>query len=172
MVLLPKLTSDNCRIIVTRLVDFNPDKIVFEDVLSVSSMLSDVNLVTSDDPTKNFLADGEILIYDLNGLTTRHLSKLRPSLMRGFFRYMIEAHPMRVKQIHLINVSSLLDKIIMLVKLFVGPKVMSIMHFHAPGSSTLFDFLPLDILPIELNGNDESIEISNKKWIKRTEELR
>ncbi|CAG9806018.1 unnamed protein product [Chironomus riparius] len=172
MALLPKLSPDNCRIIVTRLIDFNPDGIVFEDVLGVTSMLSDANLITSDDVTKNYLADGEILIYDSNGVTPKHLSKLGFSLMRGFFRYMIEAHPMRIKQIHIINVSSLLDKIIMLIKPFIGSKVMNIMQFHAPGSETLFDFIPREILPVELNGNDESIEICNKNWIKRTEDCR
>jgi hypothetical protein len=126
----------------------------------------------SDDPSKTHLADGEILIYDLNGLTSRHLSKLGFSLMRGFFRYMIEAHPMRIKQIHLINVSPILDKIIMLIRPFIGSKVMNIMHFHAPDSTTLFDFIPREILPIELNGDDESIEISNRKCIQRTQEYR
>jgi len=153
MILLSKLTRDNCRIIVTRLIDFNSDNIIFEDILSVSSMLSDVNLITSDDPSKNHLADGEILIYDLNGLTTKHLSKLGFSLIRGLFRYMIEAHPMRIKQIHLINISSLLDKIIMLIRPFIDSKVMNITHFHASDSTTLFDFIPHEILPIELNGS-------------------
>lgn len=172
MILLPKLTPNNYRIILTRLINFDPDTIIFDDILSVSSVLSDVNLIIPENIHDNTLADGEILVYDLNGLTGRHLTKLGISSMRGFFRYMTEAHPMRIKQIHLINVSSLVDKIIMMIRPFISAKAMSIMHFHAPNSKTLFDFIPVEILPIEIGGTDETIETTKQFWIKKAKDYR
>lgn len=172
MVLLPKLTPDKNRVILTRLIDFNPDNVIFEDVLTVSSMLSDVNLIIPENETENKLADGEILIYDLNGLSPKHLAKLGFSSLRGFFRYMTEAHPMRIKQIHLINSSSLLDKIVMLIYPFIGANAMKIMHFHSPNSTTLYDFLPREILPVEIGGTDENFHSVKQNWIKRTKEHR
>lgn len=172
MIFMPTLTSENNRVILTRLVDFEPDNVVFEDVLTVLSMLSDISLITPDVIEENKLADGEILIYDLNGLSTKHLTKLGFSAMRCFFRYMMEAHPMRVRQIHLINCSSLLDKIVMLIRPFIGSNAMKVMHFHAPDSTTLYDFLPREILPVEIGGTDETLESVKQYWIKRTENYR
>jgi hypothetical protein len=171
MVILPKLTPANNRVIITRLIDYTTDDIPeFDDTLRISSMIFDVTAITPEQHN-GALADGEVLIYDLNGLTAKHLTKLSFSSLRGFFKYMSEAHLMRIREIHLINCSSLVDKLVMLIRPFVG-KGMQIMHFHQPDSTTLLDFVPIEILPVELGGTDESIKKSKGYWIKKTEELR
>ncbi|KAG5680476.1 hypothetical protein PVAND_009984 [Polypedilum vanderplanki] len=170
MVLLPKLTPENNRIIVTRLIDFSTDNLPeMDETLRISSMIFDIAAITPEN--NGSLADGEVLIYDLNGLTAKHFTKLSFSSLRGFFRYMSEAHLMRIREIHLINCSSLVDKLVMLIRPFVG-KAMQIMHFHQPDSTTLFDFVPMDVIPVELGGTDESIIKSKIYWIKKTEEHR
>lgn len=168
MVLLPKLTPQNNRIIVTRLIDFSTENIPdFDEILRVSSMIFDVAAITPENDGEK-LADGEILVYDLNGLTAKHLTKLSLSSLRGFFKYMSEAHLMRIREIHLINCSSLVDKLFVLLRPFVG-KAMQIMHFHQPDTETLFDFVPKNILPVELGGIDGSIEKTKRFWLEKTE---
>lgn len=168
---MPKVTAENNRIVITKLIDVNANDITFDDVTLVSSMIFDTTLIMpeNDDGT---LADGEILIYDLDGLSAKHLTKISFSSLRGFFRYMSEAHPVRVKQIHLVNCSSMVDKLVMLFRPFIGAKAMQIMHFHTPNSTTLFDFVPKHLLPIELNGTSGNLNEPKCYWVKRTEEHR
>jgi hypothetical protein len=169
MILMPKVTDDNHRIMILKLLDFDPDNVVVDDALTVFSMVYDATLITRE---QGPLADGEILIIDLNGVTARHLTKIGFSSLRCFFRYMIEAHPMRIKQIHLINCPSVLDKLMMLCRPLMYAKTLNATHFHLPGASTLFDFVPRELLPNELGGAAGSFEGPKWTWIRRTEECR
>lgn len=170
MFLMPKVTADNNRIMIIKLIDFNPENLIFDDAITVFSMVNDTTIITREEGP---LADGEILIFDLYGLTARHLTRIGFSTLRCFFRYMIEAHPMRVRQVHLVNCSSLLDKLMMLIRPLMGSKTTKIMHFHTPNSTTLFDFVPRELLPKELlNGTCGSVDEPKWFWIRRTEEHR
>jgi hypothetical protein len=169
MFLLPKVTPENNRIMFIRLIDFNADNINFNDALSVFSMVYDTTIIT---PENDKLADGEILIFDLNGITPKHLTRLGYSALRCFFRYMNEAHPMRILKIHLLNCSPLLDKLMMILRPFMPSKAVKVTHFHSPNSTTLFDHISRDLLPIELGGTDGSLEIPKWYWIRRTEDHR
>lgn len=169
MVPLPKVTSDNNRILLLRLIDFDPDNLVFDDALTVFSMVYDVAMITAD---AGKIADGEIVIFEFNGAKPKHLTKLNISFLRCFVKYMIEAHPVRIKQVHVVNTHALLDKLVMMMKPFLGAKAMKVIHFHQPNSTTLYDYVSRDLLPIEFGGNSGSIEEPKWYWINRTDEHR
>lgn len=169
MVLLPKVTPQNNRIMMIRLIDYNPDNFIFDDAISVFSMVYDMTLVT---PEKDSLADGEIAIFDLKGLTIKHLMKLGFSTLRCYFKYMLEAHPMRVQEVHVLNCSSVMDKLMMMLKPFLSAKTMKVIHFHAPNSTSLYDFIPRDLLPAELGGTEGSLDNPKWYWINRIEDHR
>lgn len=169
MVLLPNVTSSNFRILTLRLIDFNPENLVFDDALSVFTLVHDTTIVT---PEKDELADGEIVIFDLKGVTASHLTKLGFTSLRCFLRYMTESHPLKIKGVHIVNSSSLLDKLVMLLRPFLSSKAMKALRFHKPNSSTLYDYIPREILPEEFGGNCGSIESHKLYWIRRTEEHR
>jgi hypothetical protein len=169
MLLLPKVTAKNNRIMLIRLIDYNPDHLIFDDAFTVFSMVYDMMLIT---PEKGSFADGEIAIFDCKGMTVKHLTKLSFSTLRCYFRYMLEAHPMRVKEVHVLNCSSVIDKLMLLIKPFLGARIMQTVHFHAPESTTLFEYIPRDILPVELGGTDGSLHEPKMYWIKRVEDHR
>jgi hypothetical protein len=169
MFLMPKVTDDNNRIMILKLIDFDADNIVVDDALTVFSMVYDATLVSREDGQ---LADGEILIIDLEGVTARHLTKIGFSSLRCFFKYMNEAHPMRIKQIHLINCPSVLDKLMVLCRPLMYSTTMKAMHFHLPDAMTLFDFVPRELLPVELGGAAGSLQGPKWEWIRRTEQHR
>lgn len=169
MVLLPRLTNENNRVLLLRLIDYDPESVCFDDALTVFTMVYDTSVIT---PEPDVLADGEIVIFDLKGLTGRHLSKLSLSSLRCFFKYMIDAHPLKTKQVHIINSHSLLDKLKLLMKPFLGSKAMKVFNFHLPNSTTLYDFVPRDVLPDEFGGTAGSIEEPKCFWIKRTQDHR
>lgn len=169
MVPMPKKSKENFNILIIRLIDFDANNLNFQDALTVFSMVYDVSIVT---PDHDSLADGEIVIYDLNGINAKHVAKFRLSLLRCFFGYVMDAHPLKIKQIHVLNTSSLIDRMMILFKPFLGSKAMKIVHFHAPNSQTLFNFFPHDVLPNELGGSAGSIEVPKWNSIHRIEELR
>lgn len=169
MALLPQVTVDNNRILVIRLIDYNPENLIFEHALTVFSMVYDTTIMT---PEPDRLADGEIVIFDVKGLSARHLTRMSLSSLRCFIKYMIDAHPLRLKQVHVVNTHSLLDKLLMIVRPFLGSKAMKSIHFHLPETTTLYDYVPRELLPKELGGTAGLIETPKWFWIKRTEDHR
>jgi hypothetical protein len=169
MVFMPKSTPNNNRVLIIRLIDFLPDNIVFEDALTVFTMVYDTAIVTRE---KEKLVDGEVLILDLNGFGARHLARLGLSLLRCFIKYMIEAHPIRITEVHIVNSHSLLDKIMFIAKPFLGGKAIQLIHFHSPNAETLYDFVPKDCLPCEYGGSSGPIDTPKWFWINRTDDHR
>lgn len=170
MVPLPKVTPENNRILLLRLIDFDPENVIFDDALTVFTMVYDISVITPEQG--GCLADGEIVIFDLKGLTGRHLSKLSLSSLRCFFKYMVDAHPLKYRQVHIINSHSLLDKLKLLMRPFLGSKAMEVFYFHLPNSTTLYDYVPRDVLPEEFGGTSGPIEAPKRYWINRTQEHR
>lgn len=169
MVPLPKLTTENSRILILRLIDFNPENLIFDDAVTVFTMVYDTSIIT---PEEQSLADDEIVIFDLKGLTSKHITRMNLSTLRCFIKYMVDAHPLRIKQVHIVNSSSLLDKLMLILRPFLGSKAMKAIHFHAPNTTTLFDFVSKDVLPVEFGGTSYSIETPKWYWIRQTENHR
>jgi hypothetical protein len=51
---------------------------------------------------------------------------------------------------HIINCNPIIDKITALIKPFIRAENFNLIRFHAPGSETLFEFVPKDVLPDEV----------------------
>lgn len=169
MAILPGVTVDNNRILIIRLIDYNAEKLVFDDALTVFTMIYDTSVII---PEPDQLADGEIVIFDIKGLSAKHLAKMSLSSLRCFVKYMLDVHPIRLSQVHVINSHSLLDKILMVLRPFIGSKAFKAIRFHRPDTTTLFDFVPRELLPEELGGLFGSIEPSKQLWIKNAENHR
>lgn len=169
MVPLPHVTPDNHRVLTLRLIDFDPKNLIFDNALRVFTMVYDAAMIT---PDADRLADGEIVVFDLKGLTASHLARIGLSSLRCFIKYMMDAHPLRIKAVHVVNSHSLLDKLMMLLRPFLGAKAMKVIHFHLPNTTTLFDFVPREVLPEEFGGIIGPIEKSKWFWINRTDDNR
>jgi CRAL/TRIO domain len=84
---------------------------------------------------------------DMKNITIRHFSKLSLSTMRLFLKYTQVAHPVKVRQLHVINCNALLNKALGLAKPFLKTEVAERIHFHIPNSDTLYQYIPKEILP-------------------------
>jgi hypothetical protein len=166
IVLQPGVTPDNNRILTIRLIDHNPENLIVDHALTVFSMVYDTTIIT---PEPNQLADGEIVVFDPRGLSARHLARMGLSSLRCFIRYMVDAHPLRIKQVHVVNSNSLLDKLMMMMRPFLGARAVKTIHFHLPQSTTLYEYVPRELLPEEFGGINGSIKTLRQYWIKRTE---
>jgi hypothetical protein len=163
MVPLHETTSDNYKVIVLRLISDNFDHIHFNDVIKCFFMMSDVRLIT---PDAKLLTDGEIPIFDMARLSYRHLTKIVLSTVRLYLKYNQEAHPVRVRQIHIVNCNPIIDKIIYLIKPFVRTENFKMINFHT-SFETLYKFVPKENLPNEYGGSAGSMESFKEFWTKK-----
>lgn len=85
---MPKATLENYKVCILRLQDFNSEKFNFNDVIKGFFMMADLRLV-SPDPNPE-LADGEIPIFDMTGVTIWHLFRINFSTLKLYFKYVQE----------------------------------------------------------------------------------
>jgi hypothetical protein len=169
MVPLKETTSENYKIIVLRLINDDLANINFNDVVKAFFIISDVRLIT---PDKQTLTDGEIPIFDMARVSYRHLTKVILSTLRLYLKYTQEAHPVRVRHLHIINCSPIVDKIMYLIKPFVRTENFNMIHFHTPGSQSIFKFIDKEYLPDEYGGSAGPIETQKALWMDRIKKHR
>lgn len=153
--------KENYKVTILRLIDNDPEKIVFNDVIKAFFMAADTRLVMMDE----VFSSGEIPIFDMTNITLRHFTKLVLSTLRLFMKYSQETHPVTIKQIHIINCSSIVNRVMTVIKPFVNAEVAERIQTHLPDSDTLYKYVPREILPKEYGGYCGSIDEIRKYWI-------
>ncbi|EAA07769.3 AGAP002835-PA [Anopheles gambiae str. PEST] len=163
MVPLPSVEGCEDKFIYYRLVDCDPDKFDFNDVIKTFFIIADLRMIQPDVPMND---GGDVPIFDMNGFTLRHMTKVVLSTLRVYMRYTQEAHPVRLKAIHVINCTPFLDRVMCLVKPFMKKRVAEMLHFHLPNSETIYAHLPKAALPDEYGG-EQSIIKHKEDWFNR-----
>ncbi|XP_075154595.1 alpha-tocopherol transfer protein isoform X2 [Haematobia irritans] len=164
---LPETTPENYRVILLRLQDVNPEKFKFTDAVKVLFMIMDCRFAITDE-----IEDGEIVVFDMTGYTLKHLARTSLSSLRVFMKFAQEAHTGRVKQIHVINAASYLDKVLSVVKPFMSRELMQVLHTHLPNSDTPYKFIPRDLLPDEYGGKVGKMSDIRQHWMTKLKEMR
>lgn len=79
---LPKPTKDNCKVLIYRLGDSDPDKYNFVDTLKTFFMVGDTRIMAETE-----IHNGEIPIFDMEGYSLRHLTKVNLPVLRKYMLY-------------------------------------------------------------------------------------
>ncbi|XP_046683964.1 alpha-tocopherol transfer protein-like isoform X1 [Homalodisca vitripennis] len=159
---LPGLTPNGRRVVVMRGVDAANNIPSVADGMKVVLMIGDVRL-------KEELVGvaGDVYILDAAIATPQHFashfSKFTPTLIKKFLICVQEAYPVKLKEVHVINVSPLVDTIINFVRPFLKDKIRNRIHVHETLDS-LYEYVPKDILPEEYGGAAGSLDVINKQW--------
>lgn len=69
-----------------------------------------------------------------------------------WFDLLQEAYPVKLKEVHIINVSPLVDTIVNFVRPFLKEKIRQRIHFHS-NLESLYKFVPQKMLPKEYGGD-------------------
>ncbi|KAH9631852.1 hypothetical protein HF086_000930 [Spodoptera exigua] len=77
----------------------------------------------------------------------------------------VDAMPIRLKQIHIINAPPFIDKLFSMMKPFLKQEVTNMVHFHVPKSDTLYKYLNKEDLPSDYGGSRPSMEELNKRVV-------
>ncbi|XP_061399015.1 alpha-tocopherol transfer protein-like [Musca vetustissima] len=154
MVPLPGLTPENYRITFLRLCDPDPKMMHHTEDTKAFLMITDCRFARPDvvDGDMALLSEGEVQIFDMNGYTMKHVTRLSIRTLRTYLKFLQQAFPVRIKAMHMINCPSYLDKMLRVVKPFINKEVFEMIHFHTTGIETLYEHVPKDMLPDEYGG--------------------
>ncbi|KAL7036747.1 hypothetical protein ACKWTF_008927 [Chironomus riparius] len=169
---MPNLTNCKRRIIFNRLIDHDPEKFDFDTIIKAFFLAADHRFSIVDEHLPNKINAGDIPVFDMQGLSYRHLTKLSLSTLRCYMKFTQEAFPVRLQEIHLINVSPVLSRLLTILKPFLKARVSKMLNYHLPNSTTFHDFIDQDLMPNEYGGKaGDMIDIKNN-FIKEIESQR
>jgi CRAL/TRIO domain len=95
------------------------------------------------------------------------LTKAVISTLRLFFKYLQDAHPVKIVQLHVVNCTPVVNKAMLLIKPFIYAKLYNALKFHNAGSyDSLYESIPREILPSDLGGDAQSMADLKKHWVK------
>ncbi|XP_017055125.1 alpha-tocopherol transfer protein [Drosophila ficusphila] len=169
LVPLPGLTPENNKLLFYRLIDFDAEKFNFTAAIKVFFMVADCRFATEDEER---LSEGEIPIFDMAGYTLRHLTKTALGALRVYMKFVQEAHPVRLKEIHVLNCPLFVDKVMAVVKPFIKSEVFKLIHFHLPDSETPYGHFPRSMLPEEYGGEAGKMSDLKQQWMQLLKEQR
>lgn len=142
MVAMPKKTKDGYEILIYRLIDTDPSKIMFADAIKSFCMFNDIRI------SEDLLAEGYIVIFDMKGVRLGHITRVQLGPLKSFMAYIQEAHPARLKKIYICHAAPFVNQIMSLVRPLINSNLMSLLHFTSKGPQTIFE---RELLPKVIN---------------------
>ncbi|XP_022131088.1 alpha-tocopherol transfer protein-like [Pieris rapae] len=161
---LPGLTPNGRRVTVCRGLDKNLDMNQLNDAFKVALMIGDVRLKEEKEGV-----GGDIYILDASVVSPSHLAKLSPTAIKKFLICVQEAYPVKLKEVHVVNTSPVIEKVVNFVKPFLKDKIKNRIFIHS-NLSELYNYVPKEMLPEEYGGNGGSLSDINEAWMKKLEE--
>ncbi|XP_077288517.1 alpha-tocopherol transfer protein-like [Arctopsyche grandis] len=155
---LPGLTPTGRRVVFMRGInkDFPTPNVA--DLFKMTLMIGDVRLLEESTGVA-----GDVYVLDASVATPSHFAKFTPTLVKKFLICVQEAYPVKLKEVHIINISPLVDTIINFVKPFIKEKIRERIFVHSDLES-LYKHIPQEMLPEEYGGNAGAIADLNNAW--------
>lgn len=156
---LPGLTPNGRRVVCLRAVDKGnlPDNVA--DGMKLAMMIGDIRLLE-----EKVGVAGDVYILDASVASPVHFAKFTPALVKKFLVCVQEAYPVKLKEVHVINISPIVDTIVNFVKPFLKEKIRDRIHIHS-SLEDLYKFVPKEMLPTEYGGDAGSIIELNGKLV-------
>ncbi|XP_038213768.1 alpha-tocopherol transfer protein-like [Zerene cesonia] len=163
---LPGLTPDGRRVVLMRGLDKDAQTPNVADAFKLALMMGDVRLKEEIEGVA-----GDIYVLDASVATPTHFAKFTPTLVKKFLVCVQEAYPVKLKQVHIINVSPLVDKIVNFVKPFLKEKIRERIFIHGDAND-LYKHIPQEMMPSEYGGKAGPMDELHNAWVKRLEEYK
>ncbi|XP_065073961.1 alpha-tocopherol transfer protein-like isoform X1 [Ochlerotatus camptorhynchus] len=155
---LPGLTPAGCRVVMLRGTDKDISTPNVIESMKLTLMIGDIRLAE-----ESVGVAGDVYILDASVATPTHFAKFTPTLVKKFLICVQEAYPVKLKEVHVVNVSPIVDTIVNFVKPFLKEKIRERIHIHS-SMEDLYKFVPKAMLPSEYGGDAGSIKDLNEQW--------
>ncbi|XP_053972501.1 alpha-tocopherol transfer protein-like [Hylaeus volcanicus] len=161
---LPGLTKEGRRVIVMRGIEKDVPTPNVSEALKLVMMIGDIRL-----NEEQVGVAGDVYILDASCATPAHFAKFTTGIVKKFLVCVQEAYPVKLKEVHVVNVSPLVDTIVKFVKPFLKEKIRNRIFMHSD-IKTLYKYIPREILPEEYGGDAGPIQAIHDVWVKKLEE--
>lgn len=158
-------TPEGYSVLYGRLIDTDPSNYVYNDAMKFLSMVLDLWLY------KEGTTQGHIILFDMKNVVFGHAARLNPMGLKKYLFYLQEALPVRLKGFHFMNITSVMDVILNMMKPFMKKELLDMLHTHTT-LDTVAKFLPVDILPNEAGGKAGPLMQLHEKSVKMLEDNR
>lgn len=163
---LPVPEPNGYRIIFKQLKDTNPNKYKLGDALKLLMMTVDATLYTEG------CEPGYIFLFDMTGVSLGHLSTLSIGSIRKFFQYIQDGIPFRLKGIHILNATWILDKVLAIIRPFMKSEFFQLIHAYTGEVSEVYQHIPPKCLPKDFGGELDYVEVLNEENNHKLQQLR
>ncbi|XP_037872526.1 uncharacterized protein LOC101744995 [Bombyx mori] len=156
---LPELTPDHYRVLLVKInnTDFDAKKFMtfYKCCIMIAEYLKRHDYCT-----------GYIMVNDYRNINvTDMLTKIDFVNIPQFLSIIIQGYGCSVKGIHFLTPSKLIENFVNIFKQFVSEKLSGRIH-ALKTLENLYDYIPKDILPVEYEGGEKSVELLNDDLMK------
>ncbi|CAH2238444.1 alpha-tocopherol transfer protein-like isoform X2 [Pararge aegeria] len=163
---LPGLTPNGRRVTICRGLYPGLDSKQITDTFKLALMIGDIRLVE-----EVVGVAGDIYVLDGAVLGPSLLAKLSPSVIKKFMICVQEAYPVKLKEVHIINTSPVVERFVNFVKPFLKEKIRKRIFIHKE-LKDLYKYIPQEMLPNEYGGQCGSMDELQAKWTQKLIEYR
>ncbi|KAJ8712717.1 hypothetical protein PYW08_008021 [Mythimna loreyi] len=155
---MPQMTPQHHRVLIIKLVSDNIDSGIFFNFYKYLVMLCEYFMrIEYCAGFQTVLDYSEVNILGF-------VTKINPLDLRQIMTLMTEGYGSRIKGIHVISASKMVDKLITLLKQVFSAKLADRIHVHK-SKETLFEYIPKEILSSDYGGPEKSLLEMNKEWL-------
>ncbi|XP_046996393.1 clavesin-2-like isoform X1 [Schistocerca americana] len=166
LMIMPRLTKDAYRVHVWTAVDEDATNIIWP--FYGKMMTGALEVMLAEDYSL-----GDVIILDLANVNAGHIVRADINLFRNLELCYKTAYRRRLKGLHLVNASKIINSAMKIVKLALSEKLQKRVFVHLPGSTTLFDYVQRDCVPDELGGTAgpvdnfsyKLLDMVNREWL-------
>ncbi|XP_014214645.1 alpha-tocopherol transfer protein-like [Copidosoma floridanum] len=162
---LEKRTPEGYGVMYSRLINLEPDRFVFNEGLRLYAMICELWLYQEG------TIPGHVFVIDVQGVQMTHALRITPLALKKWLYYIQEAIPLRLKAMHFLNTTPVMDFILGLMKPFLKKELMEVLYLHQ-NTESLSKHVPIDMLPNETGGKAGLIKNLYAKVLKDVEDHR
>ncbi|CAH0713761.1 unnamed protein product, partial [Brenthis ino] len=165
---LPKLTDEGLRVTIFRVRPNYP-----ESAAEINAAVRAILLICDVRLHDETLIAGDVFIWEASHVRASIAARVAASAssVRRSIQLAQAAYPQRMRRIHVVGAPTLVASSLNLMRACVNEKIRKRYYLHSK-TEELLEHFPARVLPIEWGGEEESIEILNKKWRRRVDEVR
>ncbi|XP_046964406.1 alpha-tocopherol transfer protein-like [Vanessa cardui] len=163
---LPGVTPNGRRVTICRGLYPSLDSQQITDTLKLALMIGDVRLVE-----EVVGVAGDIYVLDGAVLGPSLLARLSPAIIKKFMICVQEAYPVKLKEVHIINTSPIVERFVSLVKPFLKEKIRKRIFIHKE-LKDLYKYVPQEMLPKEYGGQCGTMDELQERWTQKLIEYR
>ncbi|KAI8501128.1 hypothetical protein Bbelb_212230, partial [Branchiostoma belcheri] len=159
---LPGRDREGRSVIIFRPGRWDPDDWPIYD--NVRAAILSMELLLEEEETQ---VSGVMFVQDESGVTARHAYQVGLRYVRTIANIFQDAFPARIRGVHLVNESFLIDAIFAIFRPFLKDKLRQRIKLHGRVYETLHELTGTEVLPTELGGQGGPLDEMAKQWTEK-----